>query len=898
MRYQERIYIQNDNRGVRNKDILNVNMSSDICIFKSPTFDVSGATKVQCDSVDCNLSGVSLSNIFSAVTATCYTTATSICHSATTWETKIYADSELVSTKQFYSTETFGEIPLDIQFLNSIVLSFRNLGYSYTKDGYTFNIDKPYGVKSLEIDVCVSVYVIPFTCPIGYSATPANDACQKIISTGATNNGLGSIIMSGNQNSVYGTLGAYFYPNIQSNGALPLNYTTGGILKDTTGGTITALNVNNSLFWGNPFSFSGTGRLNNVGLSASTTEWLGFSKCIDIPVAGTYYIGIAADNFCRFKLNGDLLVSFSGGGGTGSGGRAWLVWNVFPLDLKSGLNIIEMEGLNDGSSTAFGAEIYYPTGATPYATLTAATSTASTEANVIFSTKDRIGGYWDLGTTIGYSCPSGYVLNKCGTAYTCTEIITIDVCDAASCVDNCTTVCNDTFPYIDNTSQGVYILNTTQSSIPFTFTFTGNTSTFLDTNASFKYEVYRYLSNSNVFKLPAVYKSDVIPYSTFSATSAITVSIPTSNLGLDGEYIIKGYFESEACTDFLGRLGKKLDTSLYKTTGVYGIYEPETDYYFLAMKEAETPVFNGTSSDEAIYSPISLYQQVIYVDFTQEGNYSPEADDYSETSLYERTGSTFVLSSEYNGDVMVTLNGLTLAKDIDYTLSGQVLTFLGPISNNDVITLFYTRTTTTTLVSNTVLVNTTIPSGATDSQGTSKYYYNTTTGKYEVYTTNEPINGGRIIVMLNGVTLADGIDYYRSTSNEKRIILNGSLMIGDILNLIYYPKAVVIEGITQTNTYVGWNIENGPTLQNGEFSLQYSSDINFSSYVTSAVVPYQINVTDYGAILSLSGDVGTKLYYRVKNTKNFESICGDPIQSIAYSEKVPVVIQTNAINSY
>src|ERR1035437_346863 len=48
MRYQERIYIENDNSSVRNKDILNVNMSSDICIFESPRYNISGATSFDC----------------------------------------------------------------------------------------------------------------------------------------------------------------------------------------------------------------------------------------------------------------------------------------------------------------------------------------------------------------------------------------------------------------------------------------------------------------------------------------------------------------------------------------------------------------------------------------------------------------------------------------------------------------------------------------------------------------------------------------------------------------------------------------------------------------------------------------------------------------------------------
>ena len=46
MRYQDRIYIQNAHTCVRNKDHINVNMSSDICNFVSPIFGMTGADKI------------------------------------------------------------------------------------------------------------------------------------------------------------------------------------------------------------------------------------------------------------------------------------------------------------------------------------------------------------------------------------------------------------------------------------------------------------------------------------------------------------------------------------------------------------------------------------------------------------------------------------------------------------------------------------------------------------------------------------------------------------------------------------------------------------------------------------------------------------------------------------
>lgn len=254
-----------------------------------------------------------------------------------------------------------------------------------------------------------------YSCPVGYSATPANDVCQFFVVSAATFSGSGPTIVTGSTNVVYGQAGTYFYPNIQGNGALPLYYrASDGLLVDQTGGTISAAHINNiAPYWGNPSNTITDGRLNNVGISASTTELLGFSKCIDIMSAGTYYIGMAADNTCRFSINGVLVVNFS----STTTGSNFNIWSVFPFELNSGLNIIEMEGQNAGSATAFGAEVYFPTS---LAVLTGATSSGSSEANTLFSTQEKIGDFFDLGTTFGYSCPAGYALNNCVDPPVCT----------------------------------------------------------------------------------------------------------------------------------------------------------------------------------------------------------------------------------------------------------------------------------------------------------------------------------------------------------------------------------------------------------------------------------------------------------------------------------------------
>ncbi len=907
MRYQERIYIQNENRAVRNKDILNVNMSSDFCIFKSPSFDVSAATKVQCGPIVCNLSGFSSEDILSAATYDCFTSQSMSgeCFSSVTWTTKIYEDNALSYSASYYTaTALTGDTPSDQTFFDTLTTGLYNLGYTYDFIDNILTVQKQYGgAKELEYDLCLTWGLKPATyyCPSGFSATPANDGCQKITISAATNAGIGPTIIAGDNNNVYNRLGAVFYPDIQNNQALPYYYSGGGILTDQTGGTLSYLvNANTGTFWANPSPGNLIdGRLNPAGISAQTT-YAGFSYCINIEEPGTYYLGISSDNRCKFKLDTKELIQFSG-----SVSASFLVHSVFELNLTSGEHIIEMLGENDsGTDAAFCAEIYYPTGATPFATLTAATSTASTQANVIFTTENFIGSAFTVGTGYGYSCSDpSFLVNNCDSTYVCSKIentgFTTNLC--TGCSEDCSVVCSDTFPNITNTSKGVYILDpATATTIPLSFNFTGNTDVFTATSASFKYEVYKYNRDLGVFAVPPVYKSNVSQYYSFSATNVLQQSLPLSGLSLDGDYLIKGYYEANACTDFLNRLGKRIDTLLYNRTGTYQLYEPETDFYFVGLTKAESPIFaQSQTNDLEFYDALPLYQQVIIVDDTIVYSQYVDADNNEQLSpTYERTGATFTLVSEYLGDVFVTLNGLTLAKDIDYSLSGYVLTLYGAVRQGDIITIVYTRTSTQTIVSNSIQITNIITSGTTNNEGSNKAYYNTTTGKYELYTDNQILDGSRIILILNGITLTYNIDYYLSTTNKKRIILQGTIMVDDIINIIYYPIANVVNGITNNNNNINWYITTPPEKNNGEFSLEYSNSNSFSTYTVNSTVPYAPQVTNYTSVLSLTGSVGTNWYYRVKNVKNYQSICGDMISSTGYSETVKVQIQSNAINSY
>jgi len=428
---------------------------------------------------------------------------------------------------------------------------------------------------------------------------------------------------------------------------------------------------------------------------------------------------------------------------------------------------------------------------------------------------------------------------------------------------------------IGSTSGTSYIITAATQNIPLTFDFTANTSSFIDTSALFRFEIYKYSDIFSGFSSTPVYKSETLNYSTFSATNMTTQYVPSSGLTLDGEYIIKPYYSFGVCTDFLGKLNKNVDTSTFIYGTEYGIYNKKFDYYFMAMKQAETPILTQNSSNSAEIG--QLTQQVIIPSDGQ---------------------VTFNVQNGVIGDFVVTLNGLVLALGEDYSFSGNVVYLSGETFSNDIITVIYSTSGGYNMVSDNINIKTPIVSGVTDSQGSSEVYFNTNTDKYEIYTSITPQDGGSVIVMLNGATLANNIDHFQSITNPKRIILQGTVIVNDIITIVYFPRATSSMGLNTNTPIVSWGIRESPTIQNGYFILEVSTGDTFNSLYYSGITDYQVGISYYSQGFIANGTVGDTLYYRVKNEKNYTTICGDNVNSTAYSEIIPVIIQSNSINSY
>jgi hypothetical protein len=276
------------------------------------------------------------------------------------------------------------------------------------------------------------------TCPQGYQYSPENNYCFK--DTVAVLNSTGCFkICAGDVNTGnYSVFGTNIYQpgySINGTGTVAANLTNDlwqynagscgamdkttpavGKYKSTEDSLAQAHNLQNQAqlnMGSNPCTSIDTvrtnfcGPLHRTGIWSCTDGdgnpvgvWLGFSRCITVDSTKTYYLGIAADNLFRFKIDGNIIVQKL----STTDVNNFRYWHVYPITLSAGTHIIEMEGQNAGSDAAFGAEIYDNT----FAQLTAATNIS--QLNILFSTQNMIGQNFDLGR---YTCPEGYALSVC-----------------------------------------------------------------------------------------------------------------------------------------------------------------------------------------------------------------------------------------------------------------------------------------------------------------------------------------------------------------------------------------------------------------------------------------------------------------------------------------------------
>lgn len=426
----------------------------------------------------------------------------------------------------------------------------------------------------------------------------------------------------------------------------------------------------------------------------------------------------------------------------------------------------------------------------------------------------------------------------------------------------------------------VYIIPKSRTGYLFEILVNNVNDVVIPKNLSYFGEIYGYDQSSETFSKSAL-SNFQITYENLTANTGNTVYVPTVNIN-EGEFLIKSYWTYDVNT-FLAKQQKVTRNSIdtYKRGELYGLYKPETDWYFISLFEAEKPLFNSSTAPP----PSSLGSLVVQTVFTQSG-----VTEYSINGL---------------SDPIVSYNGSVLAKNIEYSANTTASTpyvklLFSPLDNQILTYAFVDNGKSNDLLADTYTISSSVTSGSSGTQlSTDRVFFNTTQNKYEYYLTSVPVSD--VVLTINGSVLSKDIEYYLSSSNSRRVILEENLNIGDIVQAFYVPAAAINGLVPSNSPSISWSINTAPSNVLGKFTIEVTSDsdINFNSILYSFEVDYVIAQKTYTKIITLTNAVaGDKFIYRVKNEKFYTPIMGEIIYSVNYSDTNKIEIQYNTGKSY
>ena len=464
---------------------------------------------------------------------------------------------------------------------------------------------------------------------------------------------------------------------------------------------------------------------------------------------------------------------------------------------------------------------------------------------------------------------------------------------------------------------------TTQTGKTLTFNFTSATNSLTATTTEFYYSLHKYDNsvNKNIF--------DTIPIYTFSATSitstTLTDIISGNVLSCDSEYIIKPYFIFKTCAEsgttfsaespynmydlfllsgyttesykpldgptklyrnstryfdynyFILDTGSSITTLVDRTqyTPKFGNYNYLDDYYFVSLCDAETPILNFPTGNETQ----GLIVERITVDST----------DFAR----------FGLQSEPIGDVIVSVNGVTIQKGLEYDIDTTVPFLLQKRSfrlyqrltteHNDILTVSYYKNP---------LNNQKLVKEIFQFSGSPNITLNGS--NYQIAISYSRISNSDIILYWNGLLLNQN-DYYVSVYNQNIIVLDSLLNIrdGDVFSIAYLTSSVGSQVINATGpSYtINWSVSTFISSNiTGKFIHQFYDIINTGLTGTteySMETPYLYNTYTFSQLFSWLDTTltpGSTYFYRISSEKYFTTINNINLSSTAYSQTIKIKI--------
>lgn len=427
-------------------------------------------------------------------------------------------------------------------------------------------------------------------------------------------------------------------------------------------------------------------------------------------------------------------------------------------------------------------------------------------------------------------------------------------------------------------SPKVFILDE-ETEIPLDITFVDNLE-FLSSEVSFNYNILPYDKTLGEFNSSGMYVSTPVQYTEVNHET----SVNSVDLFGEGEYLMKLSYQYLSCTQIAKVLGKQYIASTYSSALPFKHLDTNHDKYFIVLYKADEPRLDvGVTSGGG----------------TTGGDINNTNAFIVQPMPVETGVRTYPLNLTSEGDFLISLNGSVLTKDADFTISNGLVTFLGDVFTSDIVNyIFIGRSNTSSLKTESAIIDDYIVSGTTGNQGDNKIYFNTDSQKYELYTDYRITNPDGVVVTLQGTVLSTNVDFYVSSSNSKRIIFNGAIYPGDILSIIYDSGENLNRSVTDGFIDLSWYVIKPITTTEGEFVVEFSKSETFTIIEQTEIVPYELNKLQYTHRVPMNYPYGTVLHYRIRNIKRYTTISNTVLETMSTSDSIRIEVKTNISNNY
>lgn len=403
--------------------------------------------------------------------------------------------------------------------------------------------------------------------------------------------------------------------------------------------------------------------------------------------------------------------------------------------------------------------------------------------------------------------------------------------------------------------------------------------------------------STNLFVNGSEIVKDSFKFSDITA-STVTESFSVGNLPKTwGEYLIRPYFTflSKDCNP-----GMYIDT--WTTTPQLNLFNNDSDYYFMTVINPPTP--NLLPPPLAPIPNYNFVQDILLAN----GLTGPRSQEAINDSL-----NYFILKAKPSDptQVLVFVNGVKMTYNYDYVIlttgysTPSVVKFNGDnIKITDVVVANYivgsplsasnidfNQWFVNSLYINTITIDTnpgTFPTLMTVNK-------NTITNNYEIYVTQPIDPNNAIFLTINGVEMVQDRQFYLSTSQQNRIILDKTyadpINVGDVISILAVSPNLIFGNndygsLTKNEFFIQWTINNViPEGVTGRFLIQVvdKNDTNYNTILYQKIVLLENDKSNYETTIT---NLALNQYYafRVLYETTYTGYLNNKVTTCSFSD--------------